>query len=76
MIERAVEAGLEPLSFLLGERWLDQLSPLFEKLVVNHPERNIPVFIGEMDLLEQLTGFSVTRGCPRGVPPSSGGRCA
>ncbi|MFR4569536.1 MAG: TrmH family RNA methyltransferase [Collinsella stercoris] len=62
VIERAVEAGLEPLSFLLGERWLDQLSPLFEKLADNHPERNIPVFIGEMDLLEQLTGFSVTRG--------------
>ena len=39
VIERAVEAGLEPLSFLLGERWLDQLSPLFEKLADNHPER-------------------------------------
>ena len=28
-----------------------------------------------MDLLEQLTGFSVTRGRPRRVPPSSVGRC-
>lgn len=62
VIERAVEANLEPVSFLLGKRWLDQLSPLFDKLAESHPELNIPVFIGEMDMLEQLTGFSVTRG--------------
>ena len=62
VIERAVEAGLAPASFLLGERWLDQLTPLLEKVATDFPEIDIPVFVGEMTLLEQLTGFSVTRG--------------
>ena len=62
VIERAVEAGLEPVSFLLGERWLEQLTPLLDKVADAHPELEIPVFVGAMDLLEQLTGFSVTRG--------------
>lgn len=62
VIERAVEAGLEPVSFLLGDRWLDQLAPLLVQLSENRPELEIPVFVGEMGLLEQLTGFSVTRG--------------
>lgn len=30
VIERAVRAGYGPVSFLLGERWLDQMMPLFE----------------------------------------------
>ena len=62
VIERAVEAGLEPVSFLLGERWLEQLTPLLEKVAAQHAEREVPVFVGEMALLERLTGFSVTRG--------------
>nr|APO34113.1 rRNA_methyl_3: RNA methyltransferase, TrmH family, group [uncultured bacterium] len=62
VIERAVEAGLVPVSFLLGELWLDQLTPLPEKVATDFPEIDIPVFVGEMALLEQLTGFSVTRG--------------
>ena len=32
VIERAVRAGYEPVSFLLGERWLDQMMPLFDSL--------------------------------------------
>ena len=62
VIERAVEAGLEPVSFLLGERWLDQLSPLLDIVGREHPEVEVPVFVGDMSLLERLTGFSVTRG--------------
>ena len=38
VIERAVRAGYEPVSFLLGERWLDQMMPLFERLVVREGE--------------------------------------
>lgn len=62
VIERAVEAGLEPVSFLLGERWLERLTPLLEKVAAQHAECEVPVFVGEMALLERLTGFSVTRG--------------
>ncbi len=62
VIERAVNAGLEPVSFLLGERWLSQLGPLLDKLECERPELDIPVFVGSMELMETLTGFTVTRG--------------
>lgn len=57
VIERALEAGLMPESFLLGERWLEPLSPLLARVA---PE--VPVFVAPMDLMASLTGFNVTRG--------------
>ena len=57
VIERAVEAGLTPESFLLGERWLEPLAPLLQRVA---PE--VPVFVAPMGLMEELTGFNVTRG--------------
>lgn len=60
VIERAVDAGLEPLSFLMGERWLDQLSPLLDRVCSERGD--VPVFVAPMELMEELTGFSVTRG--------------
>ena len=57
VIERALDAGLTPVSFLMGERWLDQLAPLLDTV-----GEDVPVFVAPMELMEQLTGFSVTRG--------------
>ena len=74
VIERAVRAGYEPVSFLLGERWLDQMMPLFERLAVREGAGPVPVFVASMELMEQLTGFNVTRGAlaafrrPRQIP--------
>lgn len=62
VIERAVEAGLAPVSFLLGERWLDQLMPLLERVAAERAREDVPVFVAPMELMEQLTGFTVTRG--------------
>lgn len=62
VIERALNAGLEPVSFLMGERWLEQFEPLFSDLSAARPELDIPVFIAPMELMEELTGFNVTRG--------------
>ena len=62
VIERALAAGLEPVSFLMGERWLAQFEPLFEDLAAARPELDIPAFIAPMELMEELTGFNVTRG--------------
>ncbi len=62
VIERAVAAGLEPVSFLMGERWLDQLTPLLEQVARDRPDADVPVFVAPMDLMERLTGFTVTRG--------------
>ncbi|TQL48058.1 tRNA G18 (ribose-2'-O)-methylase SpoU [Homoserinimonas aerilata] len=55
VIARALEAGHRPRSFLVLEKWLDDLAPLAERF-------DVPVFIGEDELLSGLTGFSLHRG--------------
>ena len=62
VIERAVDAGLEPVSFLMGERWVSQLMPFIESHVCRDDDTDTPVFVAPMDLMEQLCGFKVTRG--------------
>lgn len=62
VIERAVDAGFEPLSFLLGERWGEHFEPLFERVAHTADGNSVPAFVGSMELMEELTGFSVTRG--------------
>lgn len=57
VIERALDAGYEPVSCLMekrhiegeGKRILDRMG-------------NVPVFCAEFDVLTQLTGFKLTRG--------------
>lgn len=55
VIERALRAGHRPRSVLMLEQWLDPLRPLLEDF-------DIPVYIGESELLEELTGFNLHRG--------------
>ncbi len=55
VITRAIAAGHRPRSVLLLEKWLDDVAPLVEQF-------DIPVFVGESQLLEQLTGFTLHRG--------------
>ena len=62
VIERAVEARAEPVSFLLAERWLEQLQPLLALVDEGWPELEVPVFVAPEELLRELTGFEVTRG--------------
>ena len=59
VIERAIDAGMEPVSMLMGERWLETFAPLLDR--IDTPEA-IPVFVAPMGLMETLTGFAVTRG--------------
>ena len=74
VIERAVRAGYEPLSFLMGEKWLESMGPMFEEVDRRWADREIPVFAASMGLMETLTGFTVTRGAlaafrrPRQIP--------
>lgn len=56
VISRAMDAGMAPRSFLMSEKWLPKFAPLYERF----PE--VPVFVGEEALLEQLTGFHLHRG--------------
>lgn len=62
VIERALDAGYEPLSFLLGERWLEFFQPLFERVPSATDGSPVPAFVASMELMERLTGFKVTRG--------------
>jgi len=56
VIERAVEAGCVPRSFLMSDKWLEKFAPLFERFEA------VPVFVGTEELLEELTGFHLHRG--------------
>ena len=56
VIERALEAGAQPRSFMMSEKWLEKFSPLFSRFP------DVPVFVGTEGELEASTGFHVHRG--------------
>ena len=72
VIERALEAGMQPLSLLMEAKWLDALQPVIARTEAEHPE--VPVFVAPREELARLTGFELTRGAlaafKRPAPPS------
>jgi tRNA G18 (ribose-2'-O)-methylase SpoU len=57
VIERALDAGFTPVSFLVEKRHLmTQAKELIARC------NDVPVFTAEFDILTQLTGFKLTRG--------------
>ena len=56
VIRRAADAGYEPRSFLLAERWLDSLADVLARWP------DVPVYVVTPELAEQVTGFHVHRG--------------
>ncbi len=60
VIERALEAGLEPLSLLLEAKWLEAMEPTISRIEADWPDT--PVFVAPHDELKKLTGFELTRG--------------
>ncbi len=72
VILRALDAGYEPIAFLMEERWLDGLSDVITGFEASNPDSpgspdpsdppDLPIFIGERNLLAKLTGYKVTRG--------------
>ena len=57
VIERALNAGCVPISFLMETRHVENQA----KELIAHCG-DIPVFTAELDVLTQLTGFKLTRG--------------
>lgn len=55
VIERALRAGHAPVSAITIEKWLPALEPLLDGF-------DVPVFVGDVDVLEALTGFELHRG--------------
>lgn len=58
VIERALEAGCEPISFLVEKRHVED--GLERTLIDSCP--GVPVYTAEFDILTKLTGFQLTRG--------------
>ena len=66
VIERARDAGCEPVSILVERKHLDGVAlPILRRC------GEIPVYTAEFDVLTQLTGFQLTRGmlCAMRRPP-------
>jgi tRNA G18 (ribose-2'-O)-methylase SpoU len=58
VIRRALAAGHRARSYLMAERWLGDLAD-----VLADAERDgVPVFVGEYNVMEELTGFHLHRG--------------
>ena len=57
VIERALNAGYEPISFLMEEKHIETEG----KDILARCE-NVPVYTASFDVLTRLTGFSLTRG--------------
>ena len=57
VISHALDAGFEPISFLMEEKHITgQAAPLLQRC------GGIPVYTGSRQLLSQLTGYELTRG--------------
>lgn len=56
VIDRALGAGMEPLSLLMERGHLEPCASLIERC------GDVPVYTGESSILEELTGFQLTRG--------------
>lgn len=58
VIRRALAAGHRPRSFLMAQRWLTDLGDVVDQALTD----GVPVFVGEHDVIEQLTGFHLHQG--------------
>lgn len=65
VIFRALDAGYEPMSFLVEDKTIEsrEASELWEKLRrMEDKDSDVPVYVGDMKLLSLITGFKLTRG--------------
>ncbi len=61
VIERAIEAGHSPRSFLMEDVWLESMQPMLESVGAGEGGE-VPVYVGDRHLLREITGFTVHRG--------------
>jgi tRNA G18 (ribose-2'-O)-methylase SpoU len=58
VIRRALAAGHQPRSFLMGQRWLTDLSDIVEEA----ESHSVPVYYAQAGVIEAMTGFHLHRG--------------
>ena len=61
VIERALDGGMQPLSFLMDQKWIEPIRPLVEHASAEQGV-DLPVYVLPHDELKKLTGFELTRG--------------
>ena len=57
VIERALDAEFEPVSFLVETRLLSQAEPVLARCPAE-----LPVYTASREVLERITGYALTRG--------------
>lgn len=63
VIDRALEAGMVALSFLVTPRWLDEtVQRAHRALEKGQAEGQIAIYTAPVEVLKDLTGFNLTRG--------------
>ncbi len=60
VITRALAGGMEPLSLLMEEKWLDTMQATIACMAARFPQ--VPVFVAPRDELRKLIGYDLTRG--------------
>ncbi|HEX7537428.1 MAG TPA: RNA methyltransferase [Dermatophilaceae bacterium] len=58
VIRRALAAGHRPRSFLMGQRWVTDLSDMVETA----ESQGVPVYVAQAAIIESMTGFHLHRG--------------
>lgn len=62
VIKRAIAAGHRPRSFLMAPRWLPLMEPVIASACGAADGGEVPVFLGEEPVLQEITGFHLHRG--------------
>ena len=72
VIERALDAGLRPVSLLVEERWFEHDRTIVNRVLAAHPDA--PVYRATVEQFHEITGYQVVRGAlacfERPAPPS------
>ena len=66
VIERAMDAGIAPISFFLEEKWLEKTQPLLDKAW--GMDAGIPAFVAPHEVFRGVTTYEVTRGALAAFP--------
>ena len=61
VIARALDAGVEPISFLVEEPWLDGMSGMFDQVDTAFGP-DVPVYVASPEQLKSITGYRLHRG--------------
>ena len=66
VIDRAMDAGIVPLSFFLERKWLEKTMPLLQKAWSLDP--TVPAYVSPHEVFRGVTTYEITRGALAAVP--------